>query len=194
MELSQRSMNNVQLSTRYIGWVGIGWQQRCISRQSLRELDNQNTVFVFVLVLFLAVVIADGRVRSYCAGWRTLAPHKGDDRIPQCLYGKAPTWQLHSIPIAVSGTGHTGKQITAFDAVIHTQQIMHKVPKPSSQTVLGRMQPTIYATRQTPHGASNLLQAMSPWSVKTRRVPSRHCRDARVYSHACHEYTSPPLR
>ena len=39
--------------------------------------------------------------------------------------------------------------------------------------------------------------AMSAWSVKTRRAPSRHCRDARVYDHtttAMHdvEYTLPP--
>ena len=32
-------------------------------------------------------------------------------------------------------------------------------------------------------GASRLVLAMSAWSVKTRRAPSRHCRDARVYGH-----------
>ena len=47
------------------------------------------------------------------------------------------------------------------------------------------------------HGVSRLVLAMSAWSVKTRRAPSRHCRDARVYSHtttAVHdnEYTPPP--
>ena len=31
--------------------------------------------------------------------------------------------------------------------------------------------------------ASRLVLAMSAWSVKTRRAPSRHCRDARVYGH-----------
>ena len=45
------------------------------------------------------------------------------------------------------------------------------------------MQPTFHATRPTPHGASCLVQAMSAWSVKTRRAPSRHCGDARVYGH-----------
>ena len=39
---------------------------------------------------------------------------------------------------------------------------------------------------------------MSPWSVKTRRAPPHHCRDARVYGHsttAMHdiEYTPPPV-
>ena len=42
----------------------------------MRELDNQGTVFFFF----------DGhhdgyRVRYYFAGWRTLTPHKGNDRI-----------------------------------------------------------------------------------------------------------------
>ena len=45
------------------------------------------------------------------------------------------------------------------------------------------MQLTLYATCRTPHGASRLVHAMSAWSVKTRRAPSRHCRDARVYGH-----------
>ena len=44
------------------------------------------------------------------------------------------------------------------------------------------MQLTLHATRRTPHGASRLVLAMSAWSVKTRRAPSRHCRDASVYS------------
>ena len=56
---------------------------------------------------------------------------------------------------------------------------------------------TLHATR-TPHGASRLGRAISAWSGKTRRAPSRHCRDARVYGRtttAMHaiEYTpSPP--
>ena len=68
--------------------------------------------------------------------------------------------------------------------------------------------PFMYVTRRTPHhgallGSSN----MSAWWVKTRRSPSRHCRDARgsiegpttTYGHAnirpaMHdiEYTPPP--
>ena len=58
------------------------------------------------------------------------------------------------------------------------------------------MQLTLHAARRTPHGASRLVQAMSTWSVKTRRAPCRHYRDARVYGHttmAMHddEYTPP---
>ena len=61
------------------------------------------------------------------------------------------------------------------------------------------MQPTLHATRPTPHSASRLVQAMPAWSVKTRCVPSMYYREARVYvkpyyyGHAVHEYTSLPL-
>ena len=38
------------------------------------------------------------------------------------VYGKAPMRQLHSNPVAVSGSGHDRKQIDSFDAVIHMQE------------------------------------------------------------------------
>ena len=41
----------------------------------------------------------------------------------------------------------------------------------------------LHSTRRTPHGASRLVQAISAWSVKIRRAPPRHCRDARIYGH-----------
>ena len=40
-----------------------------------------------------------------------------------------------------------------------------------------------------------LVQAMSAWVMKTRRAPSRHSRDTRVYSHtttAMHKVSTPP--
>ena len=48
----------------------------------------------------------------------------GNGRITQCdsVYGKAPMRQLHSNPIAVSGSGHIGNQINSFDAVIHVEE------------------------------------------------------------------------
>ena len=88
--------------------------------------------------------------------------------------GKAPMRQLHGNPMAVSGSGHSGKQINSFDAVIHMQE------KSASNAFLSRMQLTLHETRRTPHGASRLVLAMSAWSLKTRRAPSRHCKDARV--------------
>ena len=42
--------------------------------------------------------------------------------------------------------------------------------------------------------ASRLVQAMSAWLVKTRRAPSLHSRDARVYGHtttAMHKQSTP---
>ena len=50
----------------------------------------------------------------------------------------------------------------------------------TSQVFLSKMEPTVHATRQTPHGASRLVQAVPAWSVKTRRAPFRHCRGSRV--------------
>ena len=55
------------------------------------------------------------------------------------------------------------------------------------------MQLTLQATRRTPHGASRFVLAMSAWWVKTRRAPSGHCRDARVYGYtttAVHDVAS----
>ena len=57
------------------------------------------------------------------------------------------------------------------------------------------MQFTLHATRRTPHGAVRLVPATSAWLVKTRRAPSRHGRDARVYGHtttAMHKLRTPP--
>ena len=71
--------------------------------------------------------------------------------------------------------------------------------KSASQAVLSRMQVTLHTTRRIPHGKSRLVQAMSAWSVKTRRAPHRHSRDARVYDHTVYRHTwhivsSAPIR
>ena len=122
-------------------------------------------------------------------GSTTTAMHDNENTAPPpdervtygVYYGQAPTRQLHSIPIAVSGSGRAGKQVKSFDAVIHMQESAHKVPQSASQAALSRMQLTLHATRRTPRGASRLMQPISAWSVKTRRAPSRRRRDARVY-------------
>ena len=57
------------------------------------------------------------------------------------------------------------------------------------------MQLTLQATRRKRCGTSRLVLAMSAWSIKTRRAPSRHCRGARVYDHtttAMHDNEYPP--
>ena len=69
------------------------------------------------------------------------------------------------------------------------------MPKPVLRAVLARMQFTRHAARRTPDGASRLVQSMSAWLVKTRRAPSRHSRDERVYGHtttAMHKLVTPP--
>ena len=82
-------------------------------------------------------------------------------------------------------------------AVVHVQVRLTSGPYCS------RMQLTLRATCQTPHGAPRLVQALSAWSMKTRHAPFRHCSDARVYGHtttsmheigyiAPIEYTPPP--
>ena len=53
-------------------------------------------------------------------------------------------------------------------------------------------------TRQlrTPHGASQLVQAMSSWLVTIQRARFRHSRDARVYGRTTtfmHKLSTPPL-
>ena len=58
------------------------------------------------------------------------------------------------------------------------------------------MQLTLHATRPIPHDAWRLVQAMCVWSVKARRAPSRHCRDARVYGHTTtvmHDMSTPSI-
>ena len=55
------------------------------------------------------------RVRSCCAGWRTLTPHKENDRITSCEYGKAPTRQLHSNTYCCLWIGHTRKQSKSLE-------------------------------------------------------------------------------
>ena len=65
-----------------------------------------------------------GRVKIICAGWRTLTLHKGNHRITQCdsvNMARQPQGSHIVVPIAVSGSGHTRKQIYSLDAVIHMQ-------------------------------------------------------------------------
>ena len=77
-EIRRPKDGQVRLRTKlgiFVG-VGVGWQRRRITCQSLRELDNQGTFFSF------CGGCHDGyRVKSYCARWRTLTPHNGNDRI-----------------------------------------------------------------------------------------------------------------
>ena len=91
--------------------------------------------------------------------------------------------------MAVPRSGHTINRINSL--------VLSSIARKSaSKAVLSRMQLILHATRRTHLGASRLVEALSTWSVKTRRAPSRHCRDARAYGHATtamhdNEYTPP---
>ena len=98
--------------------------------------------------------------------------------------------------IAVSGVATPENKVELIGAVIHQQESRHKVPKSVLRAVLGRMQFTLHATPRRPHGASRLwCKQISAWLVKTRRAPSRHSRDARVYGRTTttmHQLSTPP--
>ena len=139
----------------------------------------------------MAVAETGGPVRSFERGGKPLLRTRGMIG-SRSVYGKTPTRQLlHSSPMAVSGSGHIGKQIN------HSSRCHSYARQSASQAVLRVTRLTLHATRRTCHGASRLVLAMSAWSVKARRAPSRHCRDARVYGHtttAMHDSEYTPCR
>ena len=105
------------------------------------------------------------------------------------VYGRAPMTQLHSTPLM--------SLAVVTPEIKYIRRCHPCTRKCVSQAVLRRMQLTLHAIRRTPSGSSRLVLAMSAWSGKTRRVPSRHCREARVHDHTTtamrdHEYTRPP--
>ena len=100
----------------------------------------------------------------------------------------APAPQSHSIPIAVSESGHTTKQINSFESVIRYAGQYAQGAEVRLTMVLTRMQLTLDATHRTPQGSSRLVHAMPAWSVKTRRAPSRRGRDARIIPQWSQDY------
>ena len=95
--------------------------------------------------------------------------------VSRSVYGKAPKRQLHNTPIALSESGHSGNETNCHPYT----------GPPHMWFLVGCNSPFMrLAARRTPHGASRLVQAISAWSVQTRRAPSWHCnRDAKVYCH-----------
>ena len=69
--------------------------------RSLHELDHQGTVFFFV------VDHSWRSGRSFVQVGELLLRSNGM-LVSRVVHGKVPTRQLHSTPIAVSGSGHTG--------------------------------------------------------------------------------------
>ena len=112
----------------YIG-VGVGWQRRYKTCQSLRELDNRGTAFCFFRghrssrwlspgcrFCFCFCGHHDGyRVRSYCAEWRTLTPHKGKKIASRGVnMVRHPRGSYIVIPIAVSGVATPENKVTPW--------------------------------------------------------------------------------
>ena len=91
------------------------------------------------------------------------------------VYGKAPMMQLHIMSLLSPEdlSGHNGNYTNSLK--------LSFVCKSASQAVFSNMQPNVYATRSTFDGVPRLVQPTDTRSVRTRRAPSRHCKDARVY-------------
>ena len=141
----------------------------------MRELDNQGTELDNLCV------------KSFNCTRGMIA-----SRTWWCLYGKAHTRQIHTIPTAVSGSGDTRKQVNSLDAC-------HPHPTLSRKPFLAGCSSPFMRLAQHLTALRAWCKQMSAWSVKTRRAPSRHCREARAYgltTTAMHnnEYTpsSPP--
>ena len=113
-------------------------------------------------------------------GVENLTPHKGNDPITQCdrVY-----MVRHSQGSEIVQYTHCRLWEWPHQKTNQSIRLLPPICKkaPASQAVLCSMQLTLHAPRRTPQGASRLVQAMSAWSVKTRRAPSQHCRDARVF-------------
>ena len=93
----------------YIGWVGVGWQRHSKTRRSLREVDNQGTVFFLFrgggsrpqrVVELDHLCEVNNLVRS---AHGNLSYH-----VPGSVQGKAPKRQWHGTPITLSLSGCTG--------------------------------------------------------------------------------------
>ena len=61
--------------------------------------------------------MAGGRVTLFYAG-RILTPHKGNDRVMWCVYGKVPTRQLPAYPLLSLEVATPEHKINSLDGVI----------------------------------------------------------------------------
>ena len=68
-------------------------------------------------------------------------------------------------------SGHPRSHRTALARAPHSPPQPHMQESPP--------QKRFFVGCSSPHGASRLVPAMSTWSMKIQRAPSRHCREAR---------------
>ena len=120
--------------------------------------------------------------------------HKGNDRITKCEHGKAPTRQKHCDTHCCLWSGLTSKQkLNHWRCQLQAEKAGTRCPSPSYERFLKehsspfmRLAEHLTALRV---GASNVCLV-----GETRRAPSRHSRDARVYGHtttAMHKLSTP---
>ena len=158
----------------------------------VRELDNQGTYRFFFLFSFFGGRRNGGRVRSFVRGGQPFLRTRGIIVSPSVIvciwYGAHQA--LSSIPIAVSGSGRTRKQLDSFDAVIHMQE-----RPPTKRFLVGCSSPFMRLA-QLITALRAWCKQISSWSVTAWRAPSRHCRDARSsYGHtttAAYGMSTPP--
>ena len=105
---------------------------------------------------------------------------------------KAPTRQLHTVPIAASGSSHTGKRVYYFGAVAHMQESTNKVPKSVSKEVfLQEAAPPTFppnTSRRFALGASNVCLVGEKPRYSVPEVQGCEGLWSYDYGHAWHEY------
>ena len=99
------------------------------------------------------------RVRSYCAGWKTQTPHKGNARITYCDYGEAPTRQLHSNTHCCLWSGHSRKRSNSLASSSISNKVGTRCRSPSYERFLEGCSPPF--TQLTEH-----LTALRAWCKK----------------------------
>ena len=121
-----------------------------------------------------------------------LAALRASPRLPrhdQNRYTKPRLIQIQPKVYGTTGGIHHPPADRTFTYRHSVRQRPHTARRPKStrqrtpyplRLLAGRMQSTLHAARRTTHGALRLVKAISAWSVKTQRAPSRHSRDARV--------------
>ena len=100
----------------YVG-VGVGWQRRCKTCQSVRELDNRGTVFVFIVFVsccfvFMAVTMMVIELEHIVRGGEPQLRTRGIVALRSVNTVRHPRGSCIVIPIAVSGVTTPENKLT----------------------------------------------------------------------------------
>ena len=108
---------------------------------------------------------------------------------------KASTGQLNSNTHCSLWSVHTRKQSNSLAVSSISEKVGTRCRSPCYERFVEGCSSPFLRPRRTPHGASRLVRAMPACLVKTRRAPSRHSKEARVYGHTTtvmHNLSTPP--